>query len=298
MRLGRGDITIHLIDGTYELFRSYFAMPKLQAPDGRPVGAIRGFIQTILGLIRDYEVTHVACAFDHEIESFRNTILDEYKNGDNVPVDLMSQFDLAEQAAKAMGIIVWPMIEFEADDALATAVERWSRDRRVNRLVICSPDKDLCQLVVGDKVVCLDRRKNEIIDENGVKKKFGVMPTSIPDFLALVGDTADGIPGVPRWGAKSAATVLSQFVHIEDIPDSPTEWNPRPRSAGRLAQELINARDQVAIYKNIATLRKDVPISQTLDELEWNGVNKSEYIGLCRELGMKRLASAPLRWRR
>jgi 5'-3' exonuclease len=288
---------IHLIDGTYELFRAYFAMPPMDAPDGRPVGAVRGLMQSLFALLRDDDVTHIACAFDHEIESFRNRLFDGYKTGDGTPEDLLQQFDLAERAVAAMGIVMWPMIEFEADDALATAAARWADDPDVEQIVICSPDKDLCQMVTGQKIVCLDRRKKIVIDENGVVEKFGVLPTSIPDYLALVGDSADGIPGVARWGAKGTATVLSQFLRVEDIPTDPSQWNPAPRGAKGLSENLNGAQQEVALYKTLATLSTDVPITETLGDLKWLGAFEDEYRTLCAELGFGRLSDAPTRWR-
>ena len=288
---------IHLIDGTYELFRAYFAMPPFYAPDGRPVSAVRGLMQSLLALLKQDDVTHVACAFDHEIKSFRNRMFDGYKTGEDTPEELLAQFDLAERAVAAMGIVVWPMIEFEADDVIATAAARWADDDRVEQVVICSPDKDLCQMVTGQQVVCLDRRKNIVTDEKGVVAKFGVPPGSIPDYLALVGDSADGIPGVARWGAKGAATVLSQFLHVEDIPADPSRWNPAPRGAKGLAKNLSKARQEVALYKALATLRTDVPIAESLDDLEWTGAFQEEHKTLCMELGFARLSDAPTRWR-
>ena len=212
---------LHLVDGTYELFRAHFAMPPLSSPDGRPVAAVRGLVQTLLLLLRQPDVTHIACAFDHVIESFRNDLFPAYKDGRGIPEELASQFDLAEEAVRALGITAWPMMEFEADDALATAAARWQSRCEVEQVVICSPDKDLCQLVSGNRVVCLDRRREIVLDEPAVIEKFGVRPESIPDYLALVGDSADGIPGIPRWGAGGTATVLAHYGHIEDIPADP-----------------------------------------------------------------------------
>ena len=292
----RRDLKIHLLDGTYELFRAHFAMPPMNSPDGRPVAAVRGLMQSFLALLREDDVTHVACAFDHVIESFRNQMFDGYKTGEGTPEELLSQFELAERAVTAMGIVVWPMTEFEADDAIATAAARWAEDDRVSQVIICSPDKDLCQMVSGQDVVCLDRRKKIVTDENGVIEKFGVLPTSIPDYLALVGDAADGIPGVARWGAKGTSTVLSQFSHVEDIPADPAAWNPAPRGAKGLAENLSAAQDEVALYMSLAMLRLDVPISETLDDLEWVGANASAYQTLCEELGFGRISEAPTRW--
>jgi len=293
----RKDLKIHLLDGTYELFRAHFAMPPMNSPDGRPVAAVRSLMQSFLALLREDDVTHVACAFDHVIESFRNQMFDGYKTGEGTPEELLSQFELAERAVTAMGIVVWPMTEFEADDAIATAAARWAEDDRVSQVIICSPDKDLCQMVSGQDVVCLDRRKKIVTDENGVIEKFGVLPTSIPDYLALVGDAADGIPGVARWGAKGTSTVLSQFSHVEDIPADPAAWNPAPRGAKRLAENLSAAQDEVALYKALAMLRLDVPITETLDDLEWVGANESAYKTLCQELGFGRISEVPTRWK-
>ena len=209
---------VHLVDGTYELFRSHFGAPSISAPDGRPVGAVRGLIQSLLLLLRQPDVTHVACAFDHVVESFRNDLFPGYKTGEGVPEDLMSQFGLAEETVSAIGMVVWPMVEFEADDVLATAARRWADTPGVDQIVVCSPDKDLAQLVTEDRVVCLDRRRGIVLDESGVLSKFGVSPTSIPDYLALVGDSADGIPGIPKWGPKSSATLLRRYGHIERVP--------------------------------------------------------------------------------
>ncbi len=288
---------LHLIDGTYELFRAHFGAPPSTTPDGRAVGAVRGLIQTLLMLLRGEDVTHAACAFDHEIRSFRNDMFDGYKTGEDAPKELLAQFDLAERAASALGLVTWPMVEFEADDAIATAVRRWSGDAEVVQTVICSPDKDLMQLVDGDEVVCLDRRRNAVIDADGVIEKMGVPPESIPDYLALVGDSADGIPGVPRWGAKSTATVLSRYGTIQAIPESESLWDVKVRGAKSLAASLASHRPEAALYKQLATLRDDVPIAEGLGDLEWKGVKRDEYIELCDELGFRQLKETPHRWR-
>jgi 5'-3' exonuclease len=224
---------IHLVDGTYELFRNHFGAPPKQAPDGRPVGATLGLLRSMLMLVSTPGITHVACAFDHVIESFRNDLFAGYKTGAGVDPDLLSQFSLAEEAVAALGVVVWPMIEFEADDALASAVKRFKKIKTVEQIVLCSPDKDLAQLVEGSRIVCWDRRRDIVIDEAGVVEKFGVRPASIADWLALVGDAADGFPGLPGWGAKSAAAVLARFEHIERIPDDPAEWQVKAVSTGR-----------------------------------------------------------------
>ena len=287
---------IHLVDGTYELFRAHFAMPPASAPDGRQVSAVRGLVQTMLALLRQDDVTHVGCAFDHVVESFRNRMFEGYKTGEGVPEELMSQFDLAERAVAALGVVVWPMVDFEADDALATAAERWWNAPGVDQVVICTPDKDLAQMVRSDRVVCLDRRRNITLDETGVHEKFGVWPESIPDYLGLVGDAADGIPGVPKLGAKSAALLLDRYRHIEDIPDDWAAWDVRPRGAQAIAASLAGQRDQAMLYKKLATLRLDVPLSETLDDLEWRGVPKREYQAMCAEFGFTGLVDQPSRW--
>lgn len=284
------------MDGTFELFRAYYALPSSRAPDGREVAATRGLVQTLLALLRQPEVTHLACAFDHPIESFRNRMLAGYKSGEGVPPGLAAQFDLAERAASALGLVVWPMDEFEADDAIATAVRIWSAHHAVEQVVVCSPDKDLMQLVRGDRVVCLDRRKDQVFDEAAVVAKMGVPPESIPDYLALVGDAADGIPGISGWGAKSTARVLSEYRHIESIPDNASDWAVSLRGAQALAQGLARRRDDARLYKSLATLRLDVPLAETLEDLKWRGVRRAPYQAMCAELGFERLAGLPHRW--
>lgn len=287
---------IHLVDGTYELFRAYFTPPKSTGPAGQPTGAVRGLIQTLLAMLRQDDVTHIACAFDSVITSFRNELFDGYKTGEDTPEDLKLQFELAERAVSALGIVVWPMDEFEADDAIATAALRWMDDPEVEQVVICSPDKDLAQVVSGNRVVSLDRRREVALDEEGVAAKFGVPPRSIPDYLALVGDSADGIPGVPRWGAKSTAQVLQTFEHIEKIPDEAGKWGVKVRGANALAQNLAEHREVAILYKELATLRSDVPIAEALNDLKWKGARKSEYQKLCVECGFDRLMDSPSMW--
>ena len=285
---------LHLIDGTYELFRAHFAMPPLSAPDGRPVGAVRGLVQTLLLLLRQPDVTHVACAFDHVITSFRNGLFEGYKDGTGIPEELATQFSLAEDAVRALGIVVWPMVEFEADDALATAAVRWQNAEEIEQIVICSPDKDLCQVVSGDKVVCLDRRREIILDEPSVIDKFGVVPSSIPDYLALVGDNADGIPGIPRWGASSTATILSSYQNVESIPANPDRWNVKVRGAKALSQNLENMRPEALLYKKLAILRTDVPLEEELEDLRWSGLPNPGFHDFCSCLGFTRLAESNL----
>ena len=287
---------LHLVDGTYELFRAYYALPSMSAPDGRKVGAVRGLVQSLLALLRQDGVGHIACAFDHVIESFRNELFSGYKTGKDVDPDLKAQFDLAERAVSALGVVVWPMVEFEADDAIATAAVRWQDAPGVEQVVICSPDKDLAQVVWDDRVVILDRRRNQQLGDSGVQEKFGVGPGSIPDYLALVGDSADGIPGVPRWGAKSTAQVLTRYRHIEDIPRDPLLWDVKVRGAKAIANSLAEHREDALLYRQLATLRLDVPLSETLEDLEWRGARSAEFPALCAELGFERLAQQPHRW--
>ena len=287
---------VHLVDGTYELFRAHFGAFPAVAPDGRTVGAVRGLVQTLLALLRQDDVTHVAVAFDHVIESFRNELFDGYKTGEGTSEELLAQFDPAEIATEALGIVTWPMTEFEADDAIATAGVRFADDPRVEQVVICSPDKDLMQVVRGDKIVSLDRRREILTNEAGVVDKFGVPPEAIPDYLALVGDSADGIPGVPRWGVKGASTLLARYGNIEAIPDSELLWDVKIRSAKSMAATLAEHRADAALYKELATLRLDVPLTESVDDLEWGGARQTAFSNLCDELGFGQLRSAPTRW--
>ena len=288
---------IHLIDGTYELFRAHFGgAPKTTAPDGAPVGAVRGIIQTLLMLLRQPDATHIACAFDSVIASFRNDLFAGYKTGADVPPDLLAQFPTAERAAAALGIVTWKMIEFEADDAIATAARKWADADGVEQIVICSPDKDLAQAVRGDRVVTLDRRRDILLNAEGALEKYGVPPESIPDYLALVGDAADGIPGVPRWGAKSAATILREYRSLDAIPADPARWRVKLRGAKSLAQTLAARKQDAALYKRLATLRLDVPLTETLPDLRWRGARRKDYATLCAELGLERLADLPHKW--
>ena len=277
---------VHLVDGTYELFRNWFGAPPRRAPDGREVGATVGILRTLASLLREPGVTHVGVAFDHVIESFRNELFDGYKTSEGVPDELLAQFVPAERAARALGLVVWPMVEFEADDALATAAARFADDPRVERVVICSPDKDLAQCVRGTRVVCLDRRRGTILDEAGVAGKFGVAPGSIPDWLALVGDDADGIPGITGFGAKTAASLLARFGKIEAIPDDPGAWTPSVRGSANLAAVLRASREEARLYRTLATLRTDVPLTESLDDLECRGARTAELEALSRELGI------------
>ena len=288
---------LYLIDGTYELFRANFGAPPRTAPDGSPVGAVAGLIQSFLLLLREKEPDFIACAFDHVVESFRNNLFAGYKTGEDVPPDLFAQFELAEEATRALGIVTWPMVEFEADDAIATAVARWKDDPAIQRLFICSVDKDLMNLVDESRVVLWDRRRGITYSESDIVERFGVPPASIPDYLALVGDSADGIPGIARWGAKGTAAVLSEYGSLDSIPDSYDDWTITVRGGKTLAQNLAENREAAALYRTLATLRMDVPISESLDDLRWRGVLKSEYLALCDRLGLERLKSAPHKWR-
>ena len=287
---------LHIVDATYELFRAYYGAPEATAPDGRAVGATRGFLRSLMSMLRQDEVTHVACAFDHVIESFRNELYAGYKTGDGVPADLMAQFPLAERAAHALGLVVWPMVEFEADDALATAAARWAQEPGVERVVIASPDKDLTQCVRGTQVVCWDRRRDKLLDAAGVLLKFGVPPASIPDWLALVGDDADGYPGIPRWGAKCAATLLAHYGTIENIPDDARCWAVAVRGAAAAAESLSSRRDEALLYRRLATLRTDVPLPEDLDGLCWRGLRKDELRALCTEIGDEELWERAASW--
>jgi 5'-3' exonuclease len=289
-------VKVHLVDGTYELFRSYFGAPKA-IHNGVEVGATRGIMRSLHSLLREDGVTHVGIAFDTVIESFRNDLFEGYKTSFGVPDDLMSQFPLAERAAEALGVVVWRMIEFEADDALATFAARAAAAPIVDQVVICSPDKDLTQCVRGTRVVCLDRLRKRVIDEAGVVEKFGIPPASIPDWLALVGDDADGIPGVPRWGARSASIVLAHYRHIEDIPDEASKWKVNVRGAAALAESLRQHRIEVALYRTLATLRDDAPLTETIEDLRWQGAKRDDLTTFCAGIGDTELVGRIERWR-
>jgi 5'-3' exonuclease len=286
---------IHLVDGTYELFRGFYGPPPKKAPDGREVGATLALLRSMLTLVSDEGATHVGVAFDHVIESFRNELFPGYKTGAGIDPDLYAQFSLAEEALSALGLVVWPMVEFEADDALATAAARFRDDPSVEQVVICSPDKDLAQLVSGERVVCWDRRRGITYDEAAVIEKYGVSPASIPDWLALTGDSADGIPGVPTWGAKSSAALLSRFGHIEAIPGDIKEWGLPAGRARRLHENLSAHRARARLYRQLATLRQDVPLDEALADLEWRGA-RSRFRDLCAELGAGDLPARIPRW--
>jgi len=260
---------VHLIDGTYELFRHFYALPSTRDEQGREVAAVRGVVNSLLGLLRRGGATHIGVATDHVIESFRNAMWPGYKTGEGIDPVLWAQFPLLEEALLAAGITVWPMVEFEADDALAAAASAAIKDPRVERAIICTPDKDLAQCVREDQVVQLIRRTNTFVNEAGVIAKFGVRPASIPDYLALVGDAADGFPGLPGWGAKSTAAVLAHYEHIEAIPVDPREWNVNVTSPAKLAQTLAAQRDKALLFRDLATLRIDIKLFDDIDELRW-----------------------------
>ena len=290
---------VHLVDGTFELFRAYYGGPPSRDAVGAEVGAVRALARSMLSLLGERDVTHVAVAFDHVIESFRNDLYAGYKTGEGVDPNLLAQFPLAEKAVSALGVVVWPMVEFEADDALASAAARFKKNKQVEQIVVCSPDKDLSQLVEGAWIVCWDRRRDIVIDEKGVVEKFGVKPKSIPDWLGLVGDSADGFPGIPGWGAKSASSVLARFEHIESIPDDADKWKLKSFSPGRaasLAESLSQRRDEAYLYRKLATLRYDVPLKETLNDLKWQGAYP-RLKKLCHELGDDRIPERIPRWR-
>jgi 5'-3' exonuclease len=276
---------VHLIDGTFELFRAYYGSPSSTDASGNEVGAVRGLARSMLALLGERDVTHVAVAFDHVIESFRNDLYLGYKTGDGIDPALYAQFGPAERACRALGLVVWPMIEFECDDALATAAERFAAEPRVERVVVCSPDKDLAQCVQGERVVCYDRMRRNRLDERGVVEKFGVEPKSIPDWLALVGDSADGYPGIPRWGAKSAAAVLGVYAKLEAIPDDVAAWNVPVRGAAALAASLAEHRAEALLFRQLATLRTDVPLRESLEDLRWRGPDAVALGALAAEWG-------------
>ena len=261
---------VHLIDGTYELFRHFFAVPFTADSNGQEIGAVRGVLTSVLSMI-EHGATHIGVATDHVVESFRNDLYPGYKTSEGVPPELLSQFPILEEALEAMGAVVWPMVDYEADDALASAANKAAQDDRVRQVLICTPDKDLSQCVVGTHVVQLDRRREIVRDEAGVVAKFGIRPQSIPDFLAVVGDVADGFPGLPGWGVKAAALTLSQYRHLEAIPKDWREWHPSIRKARLLSESLFNSWSEALLFRTLATLRLDVPVFETVEDLRWKG---------------------------
>jgi len=282
---------IHLLDATYELFRAHFGRPPRAGIDGQPVGATLGVVESVLLLLREEGVTHLGCATDHVIWSWRNERYDGYKTDEGMPPELLAQFPLVEEALRALGVVVWPMKAFEADDGLAAAAARFADHPEVERVVILSPDKDMAQCIREDgRVVTFNRREGRFVDADGVEAKFGVRPASIPDYLALVGDAADGFPGLPGWGAKSTATVLARYPHLEDIPDSVSAWDLKVRGAASLARSLAEQRDDAQLFRELATLRTDAPIPQSdPEELRWQGVDRPAFEALAARLRSPRL---------
>jgi len=287
---------LHLVDGTYELFRAHFGAPPKKAPDGMEIGATLGLVRSMMLLLSDPDVTHVAVAFDHVIESFRNKMYTGYKSSEGVDPVILNQFPLAERLVSALGLVIWPQVKFEADDAIAAAVAKFKKSKSVEQIVICSVDKDLTQMVDGKRVICWDRRREITLDEKGVVEKFGVSPESIPDYLALVGDSADGYPGIQGWGAKSAATVLAKFKHIEDIPNNPEKL---PLSLGRATTLINNLQknyEDALLFRELSTLRRDVPLKEKISDLKWQGVYP-RLKKLCEELGESRIPERVMKWR-
>jgi 5'-3' exonuclease len=282
-------LQIHLIDGTYELFRHFFAVPKARDTEGRDVGAARGVLRSVLAMLKN-GATHIGVATDHVIESFRNDLWPGYKTGAGIDPDLWSQFPLLEEVLTAAGVTVWPMIEFEADDALAAAATAADRDARVDQVLIYTPDKDLAQCVRGTRIVQVNRRTKSTIDEEGVVKKFGVRPESIPDYLALVGDSADGYPGLPGWGAKSTAAVLTKFHHIEAIPQNYHDWHVDVSGAGSLAATLNRDRELAMLFRTLATLRTDLNLFKDVEELRWQGP-REEFAAIAARLDAAKIVS-------
>lgn len=263
-------MNVHLIDGTYELFRHFFAVPPSKNDSGQEIGAVRGVLISVFSMI-EAGATHLGVATDHVVESFRNELYAGYKTAEGVAPELLSQFPILEEALESMGVVVWPMTYFEADDALASAAAKAAADDRVEQVLICTPDKDLAQCVVGKRVLQLDRRRNILRDEAGIEEKFGVKPESIPDYLAVTGDSADGYPGISGWGPKAASLALSKYLHLENIPKDWQRWDPSIRRARPLAEYLFLAWDEALSYRTLATLRLDVPVFDSVDHLRWNG---------------------------
>ena len=272
-------MNVFLVDGTYELFRHFYAVPRTTSVDGLEIGAVRGVIGSMLGMLDD-GVTHIGVATDHVVESFRNELWPGYKTSEGLDPEVLSQFELLEDALEALGLVVWKAVKHEADDALASAAIRAAADERVEQVFVCTPDKDLAQVVDGSRIVQFDRRKGAMRDADGVREKFGVGPASIPDYLALMGDSADGFPGVRGWGAKSAATVLARYPHLEDIPDDAAAWDVRVRGAARLAGALAGAREEAALFRDLATLRTTLPVFDDVAKLRWTGP-EPRFFDLC-----------------
>lgn len=292
-------MNVYLVDGTYELFRYFFAVPSAKDEGGQEIGAVRGVLGSVFSMI-EAGATHLGVATDHVVESFRNELYDEYKTSEGVALELLSQFPILEEALQAMGVVVWPMTYFEADDALASAATKSEQDPRVEQVLICTPDKDLSQCVLGTRVVQVDRRREITRDEAGVVAKFGVGPQSIPDYLAVTGDSADGYPGIAGWGAKAAAAVLSRYPRLDDIPKDWRQWNPAIKRGRALAESLFGAWDDALLFRTLATLRLDVPVFDSVDELKWKKpgpefekvCNRLRATDLYRRVSTRALASA------
>ena len=286
---------VHLVDGTYELFRHFFAVPSSLDASGKEVGAVRGVLMSVLGLIEG-GATHVGVATDHVVESFRNQLYPGYKTSEGVPEPLLAQFPVLEEALESMGVMVWPMVEYEADDALASAAVKAAQDDRVKQVLICTPDKDLAQCVTGTRVVQLDRMRGILRDESAVVAKWGVKPESIPDYLAVVGDSADGYPGLPGWGPKAAGLMFSEHPHFEDIPKDWRKWPSSMRGAQRLAGVLFEQWNDALLYRTLATLRLDVPVFEAVDQLQWKGPRPDfeRYSRLIQTPGLNTRATAAL----
>jgi 5'-3' exonuclease len=289
-------VDVHLIDGTYELFRHYYAVPAAQDREGREVGAVRGVLQSVMYMVKN-GATHVGVATDHVIESFRNDLWAGYKTGDGIDPELLAQFQLLEEVMAAAGVATWPMVQFEADDALAAAAAIVEKDSRVERVYICTPDKDLSQCVRGTRVVQMDRRRKTVRDEAGVVEKFGVSPASIPDYLALVGDDADGYPGLQGWGAKSTAAVLSKYAHLEAIPADWRSWQVNALNPSGLSETLEREREHAYLFRTLATLRTDISLFESVDELAWSGP-KPEFAALAARLDGAKVVGGPPKPRR
>jgi 5'-3' exonuclease len=277
-------VQVHLIDGTFELFRAFYSAPSRKNRRGREVAAASAWFRSLARLVSTTDVTHVAVAFDHTIESFRNELFAGYKTGDGIDPALWQQAGLVEDVTRALGVTCWPMVEFEADDALATAALRFADEAAVERVVIASPDKDLTQCTVHPKVITWDRIRDTTLDARGVEEKFGVRPSSIPDYLALVGDPQDGIPGVPRWGKKAASSVLARYLHLESIPKDAESWDVAVRGKPALGEQLFADFDSVLLYRTLATLRRDVPLPESLDALRYHGASRAAVSELGEEL--------------
>jgi len=285
---------LHLLDGTYELYRAYFGAPPRKAPDGTEIGAVHGLLASTLRLLQDDGVTHLGGAFDTVIRSFRNDLFPGYKTESGTPAELLAQFPHAEEGLEAIGVVVWRMEEYEADDAIASAAAGFAD--HVEQVVMLSPDKDLAQCVRGTGVVGYDRRRGAFIDEEGVWEKFGVAPESIPDYLALVGDSADNLPGLPGWGAKSSSLALAEYRHLESIPLESHLWKPGVRGVERLVESLRRGIAEALVYRFLATLRRDVPIAEDLGDLEWKGVPRDRFGEFCDRWGFGSLRQRPRRW--